>query len=298
MKRYLSPSVIAQIGRLDLVARMVVEGTLAGEHKSRYHGFNIEFAEHRQYFPGDELRHIDWKLYAKSDRYYVKQYEENTSLRAHILLDCSNSMAYPEDAAGGMSKLMYARYLAASLAYLALHQRDSVGVVTFSDRVRKLVPPRSNPAHLQRVLAAMDADEPADRTDFFRIFQEFAGHVKRRGLVIDLSDLFDDPERLMQGVKYLKFLKHEVILMHILTPQELDFPFEDFTNFIDLEDGSSLHVDPHIVRERYRHAMDAYVRRIGQEARFHHVDYALFRTDQPFEKSLARFLSLRARRAD
>ncbi|MBI2945222.1 MAG: DUF58 domain-containing protein [Candidatus Wallbacteria bacterium] len=297
MKRYLSPSVIAQIGRLDLVARMVVEGTLAGEHKSRFHGFNIEFAEHRQYFPGDELKHIDWKLYAKSDRYYVKQYEENTSLRAYILLDCSHSMAYPEEAgASALTKLMYARYLAAALAYLTLHQGDSVGIVTFSDHVRQTVAPRSHPSHLERILGAVDRNEAAERTDFFRIFQEFSGHIKRRALVIVLSDFFDEYDRIMQGVKFLKFLKHELILLHVLTPQEIDFPFEDYTNFIDMESGSNLWIDPRIIREKYKSAMQQYIHRLSQECRYRHIDYALFRTDQPFEVNLARFLAMRARR--
>ncbi len=296
MKQYLSPAVIAQIGSLDLVARMVVEGTLAGEHKSRFHGFNIEFSEHRQYFHGDELRHIDWKLFAKSDRYYVKQYEENTSLRANILLDCSRSMAYPEQAAGGLSKLEYARYLAAALAYLTLHQGDSVGVVTFSDRIRQRVVPRSTPNHLQRILAAIDGNEAADRTDFFRIFQEFSNHVKRRGLVIVLSDFFDDYDKIMQGVKFLKFLKHELILLQILTPQELEFPFEDYTQFVDMEDDSSLWLDPRIIRERYRGGMEQFIHRLGQECRFKKIDFATFRTDQPFELNLAKFLAIRAKR--
>ncbi len=296
MKRYLSPAVIAQIGRLDLVARMVVESTLAGEHKSRFHGFNIEFAEHRQYFPGDELRHIDWKLYAKSDRYYVKQYEENTSLRAHLLLDCSRSMAYPVDENGALSKLMYARYLAAALAYLTLHQGDAVGVIPFSDHLRQMVPPRHHPAHLQRILASMDVNDAAERTDLFRIFQEFSGHVKRRGLVIVLSDFFDDRVRLMQGLKFLRFLKHEVILLQVLTPQELDFPFEDYSQFVDLETEASLRIDPRLIREKYRGMLQRYLHDFSQECRFHRIDYALFRTDEPFELNLSRFLTMRAKR--
>lgn len=294
MKRYLDPAIVARLGNLEIIARLVVEGAISGRHKSRFHGFNVEFSEHRPYLPGDDLRHLDWTYYAKSEKLYVKLYEESTSLKAYVLLDASNSMRYT--GAAGISKLDYGKLLTAALAYLTLHQRDAMGLGTFSSSLKTLVSPRSHPSQLHRILGTLEATEPGEDTDLFSIFQEFSGHTRRRALVIVVSDFLDDPERLIQGVKFLHYLKHEVILLHVLAREEVDFPFDDYSQFVDLETSASMYIDPHLVRDRYREQMARFIDRFSRECRFHGIDHALFHTDQPFDVSLSRFLALRSRR--
>ena len=308
--RYLPPATISRLGNLKLVARLVVEGFLAGQHKSPFFGFNVEFSEHRQYQPGDDLKHLDWKLWAKSDKYYIKQYEENTSLRCVILMDISNSMNFASSSGRGtglgqldpgandgvrVSKLAYARYLTAALSFLMLHQKDSVGVCTFSDRVHEMIFPRSTPSHLHLILEAIDRASSGEKTDCSKIIEQVAARIQRRALVIIISDFFDDYSSLMKGVRYLKYLKHEPILFQVLAPDELDLPLNDVTHFVDMEDRSNLVLDPRILRAEYRERMKKYLDEIASECNYHKIDHHLFRTSDPLELALSRFLIRRSR---
>ena len=308
--RYLSPATIVRLGNLKLVGRLVVEGFLAGQHKSPYYGFNIEFSEHRQYMPGDDLKHLDWKLWAKSDKYYIKQYEENTSLRCFILMDISNSMNFtaatgrsglagaldPDNPDGvRMSKLTYTRFLVAALSFLMLHQKDGVGIVTFSDKVHDVIFPRSTASHLHLILETIDRASSGEKTDISAIIQEVAGRIQRRALVIIISDFFDDYEHVVRGVRYLKYLKHEPILFQVLAPDEVDLPLEDVTHFVDMEDQSNLVLDPRILREEYRQRMSGFFDQLGQECSFHKIDYQKFLTTDPLELALSRYLLRRCR---
>jgi uncharacterized protein (DUF58 family) len=308
--RYLSPATIVRLGNLKLVGRFVVEGFLAGQHKSPFFGYNIEFSEHRQYNPGDDLKHLDWKLWAKSDKYYVKQYEENTSLRCFILMDISNSMNFTAATGIGsragaldpaspdgvrMSKLTYAKYLTAALSFLMLHQKDSVGVVTFSDTIHDMIFPRSTPTHLHHILEAIDRGTTGEKTDVSAIISEVASRIQRRAMVIVISDFFDNQEHVIRGVRYLKYLKHEPILFQVLAPDELDIPLEDVTHFVDMEDRSNLVLDPRMLRDEYRRRMRTFLDAIAQECSFHKIDHQMFQTTDPLELALSRYLLRRDR---
>jgi uncharacterized protein (DUF58 family) len=308
--RYLPPATISRLGNLKLVARLVVEGFLAGQHKSPFYGFNVEFSEHRQYMPGDDLKHLDWKLWAKSDKYYIKQYEEQTSLRCFVLMDISSSMNFTSSSARQtgrgaldparpdgvrMSKLAYARYLTAALSFLMLHQKDAVGVVPFSDKLHEMIFPRSTPSHLHLILEAIDRASSGEKTDTSKIIEQVAARIQRRALVIIISDFFDDYDSLMKGIKYLKFLKHEPILFQVLAPDELDLPLNEVTHFVDMEDRSNLVLDPRMLREEYRARMKAYLGKIASECAFHKIDYQLFTTEDPLELALSRYLIRRSR---
>jgi len=290
-RKYLTPAAIARIGNLQLVARLVVEGAMSGQHKSPDFGFNVEFSEHRRYMPGDELKHIDWKLYAKSDKYFVKLYEENTALRAYLLLDVSASMTFGR---AGWNKLEYGKCILASLAYLLLHQKDAVGCASFSDHLHDHIAPSSKATHLGQIVGLLQNAEPSGQTDLFKVLQELVGKIRRRALVVIVSDFFDEPERILTAVRFLRFLKHEVILLRVLTPEEIEFPFESFSRFVDLEDGSELLVDPRSLATEYREAIHRHLKEFRRRCAYAHVDTELFRTDRALEESLARFLNRRA----
>src|SRR5437763_281692 len=229
------PSTLDRYGRLSLVARLVVEGFLSGVHKSPYKGFSVEFAEHRQYAPGDEIRHIDWRAFGKTDKYFVKEYEEETNLKAYLLVDASGSMAY-RGSKKALSKFEYAQHVAASLAYLMLHQMDAVGLITLDTKVRDLILPKANPKHLLRVLTTLENTAPGGETAMAPLWHELAGHhLKRRGMVFILSDFFDQLDPLMKALQHLRHRNHEVVLLHVLAPEELDFPFKRLTQFRNLE---------------------------------------------------------------
>ncbi|HEV3145739.1 MAG TPA: DUF58 domain-containing protein, partial [Gemmataceae bacterium] len=228
------PSELRKYGGLTLVARTLVEGFLTGVHKSPYKGFSVEFAEHRQYYPGDEIRHIDWRAYGKTDRYYIKEYEEETNLKAYLLVDASGSMSFKGKK--GISKFQYAQYVAASLAYLMLHQRDSVGLVLHDTKLRKMIPAKANSKHLLRIIRSLEASSPGGETELAPIWHDLAGHqFRRRGMVVILSDCFDDVDRLLRALQHFRHKRHEVLLFHILAPEEMDFPFSRLTQFRNLE---------------------------------------------------------------
>jgi len=295
-RKYLDPKVLSRIEGLQLRARLIVEGYVSGIHRSPYHGFSVEFAEHREYAPGDDLRYVDWKVFGRTDKFYLKQFEEETNLVAHILLDTSESMSYQSDGAA-MSKLEYARSVAAALSHLILRQADGVGLVTFDDRIRTTVRASSNPSHLEQLVHVM-ADAPAQRkTATGRIFHELAERFSRRGIVIILSDLFDDVDAVLAGLKHFRHRRHEVVLMHVLDPAELDFPFRRTTMFCGLEEFPDLLVDARALRKAYLAEFERFVRRVERGCRRQKIDYVQLRTDQSLEIALSSYLASRMTRA-
>ena len=247
--RLLDPHFISKLTRLDLTARLVVEGFLTGLHRSPYHGFSVEFAEHRQYMPGDPLRHLDWRVLAKSDRKFIKQYEEETNLRSMLLVDTSASMGYGSH---GVTKLDYARQLAAALAYLMLRQNDAVGMFAFATGRAELIPPRSTLGHARPLLLLLERLTPGGTTDFASSLHSLAERMTRRGLVILISDLLDDPERIAQAIHHFRHRKHEVLVFHVLDPQEVAFDFEREAVYVDLETGERVTTRPQELRTDYR----------------------------------------------
>ncbi len=285
------PSSLARYGRLTMVARTVVEGFLTGVHRSPYKGFSVEFAEHRQYYPGDEIRHIDWRAYGKTDRYYIKEYEEETNLRVHLLVDASGSMAYR---GRHLSKFQYAQYVAGSLAYLMLHQLDAVGLVIQDTRLREMIPPRASSKHLLHLLHTLEQTRPGGETSLAPIWHELAGRIRRRGLVVILSDCFDQIGPLVRALRHFRHQGHEVILFHLLAPEEIDFPFRKWTQFRNLETaGHKVLVDPQRLRKEYLANFQAFCRELRQQAGQMAVDYHLMRTDEPVDRALGIYLTRR-----
>jgi len=290
--RFLKPEVVAKLKGIDLKARLVVEGFLAGLHRSPYKGFSVEFTEHRPYMPGDEPKRIDWKVYAKTDRFVVREYEEETNLRAYLVLDASGSMAY---ATGRVTKLEYANMLAASLAYLLLHQKDSAGLITFSDRINAYVPPRSTPAHLNALLHQLSIVKPAGDTDIAGTFHQLAERVKRRGLVIIMSDLWDEPQAVLTALRHFRHKKHEVLVFHIQDPNEREFAFRNPVVLKDMETGQELTVDPRVLREQYQRDFDKFFATFEHGCREAAIDYHRITTDTPFDRALFSYLERRSR---
>ena len=292
-KKYLNPEIVSKLKGMEIRARMVVEGFIAGLHKSPYHGFSVEFAEHRQYMPGDNIRDIDWKVYARSDRYYIKQFEEETNLKAYLLLDCSASMAYKSG--DRISKMEYARLLCGALSYMMLRQRDAVGLVTFDEKIRRYIPPRSKSGHLHVLLNELSRQAPSDKTDITSTLHEMAERIKRRGLVIILSDLLDDADKIISGLKHFRYNKHEVIVFHILDPRERDFAFPSEAIFKDMETGEELTTLPYQIKGHYARAVSDFSDEIAAACRQSRIDYHPVDTSMPFDKALYAFLSKRER---
>jgi uncharacterized protein (DUF58 family) len=288
----LRPEVVARIENLELVARQVVEGFIAGLHRSPYHGFSVEFAEYRQYMPGDAVRNVDWKVFGKTDRYYVKLFEEETNLRATLLLDASGSMAFGP---GGLTKLRYGTLLAASFAYLLVRQRDAAGLVTFDDKIRGYVPPRSVRRHLLYLFRLLSEIEPGSTTAISETLHEMAERIKRRGLMILISDLMDDPDRVLGGLKHFRHRNHEVLVFHLLDDVELKLGFDREAEFVDLETSETLRTQPWFLRRQYTENVQAWIRHLNRECREHTIDYNLITTSTPFEAALHGYLSRRAR---
>jgi len=274
-------------------ARLVVEGFIAGLHKSPYHGFSVEFAEHRQYMPGDNIRDIDWKVYAKSDRYYIKQYEEETNLKGYLLLDCSRSMAY--QSGDRISKLDYAGLLCGALSYMMLRQRDAVGLVTYDEKIRKYIPPRSKSGHLHVLLNEIAAQTPSEETNISVALHEMAERIKRRGLVIVLSDLLDDAPQIISGLKHFRYNNHEVVVFHILDPRERDFAFPREAIFKDMETGEEMTTSPYQIKGDFTRAVKGFAQKIQLACRQSNIDYFPIDTSMPFDKALYAFLAKRER---
>ena len=292
-QQYLDPEIVSKLKGMEIRARMVVEGFIAGLHKSPYHGFSVEFAEHRQYMPGDNIRDIDWKVYAKSDRYYIKQFEEETNLKAYLLLDCSASMAY--QSGDRITKMDYARLLSGALSYMMLRQRDAVGMVTFDEKLRRYIPPRSKSGHLHVLLNELAQQSPSDKTDITSTLHEMAERIKRRGLVIILSDLLDEADKIISGLKHFRYNKHEVIVFHILDPRERDFAFPSEAIFKDMETGEQLTTLPYQIKKHYAKAVADFSDEIAVACRQSRIDYHPVDTSMPFDKALYAFLSKRER---
>ncbi len=283
---------VARLNNMSLRARMVVEGYILGLHKSPYHGFSVEFAEHRAYGPGDEIRHIDWKLYGKTDRYYIKQFEEETNLRTHLLLDTSRSMTYTS---GKVSKLEYASYLAAALTYLMLSQQDAVGLVTFDAHIGKFIPPRSRPGYMNTILSQLEQIESGSDTQIGPVLHEMADRLKKRGLVILISDLLDQPESVMEGLKHFRHNKQEVVVFHILDRRELTFDFNRRTRFKDLETAEIITTEPWQIQEKYTQLINRFQDFYRRHCRERKIDYVPFYTDQNLDLALNSYLQKRQR---
>ena len=293
-RRSLDPGVIARLGRLDVRARVVVEGFIAGLHRSPFHGFSVEFAQHRPYMPGDPLKNLDWKVLARTDRYLVKQYTEETNLRAHLLLDLSGSMGFASPR-GSSSKLEYARSLAAALAYLMLGQQDAVGVMLFADAPMTYVPPRSARSHLDTVLTTLASGEPQGRTALGPVLHELAERIKRRGLVMLFSDLMDRPEAVLHALQHFRHRQHDVIVFHILDPDEIEFPYTDTATFVDMESGERLTTEPWEIARRYRATLAEWRERYARDCRERRIDYVPLDTRMPFDRALLAYLEKRSR---
>ena len=291
----MDPADLAALGNLEFVARTVVEGFLIGLHRSPHRGFSVEFAENRPYVPGDDIRHMDWRMYGRSDRYYIKQYEEETNLRAYLALDTSRSMAWSSAPGRILSKLDYARLVAASLAYLLLRQGDATGLLAFDDRIRARVAPRASRRHLATVLAALAGLEGTGTTDAGGAVREVAIRMRRRGLVVLVSDLLVDPARTLRALHYLRHRGHEVLVFHLMDPGERDLPEAGDAVFFDPEDESELRADSSSIRPEYRRAVEQAVRRWRSECRRMGADYHLFTTDTPLGPVLGRYLEKRSR---
>ena len=289
-RKYLDPLIVAKIDNMALRARLVVEGYLIGQHKSPYHGFSVEFAEHRAYGPGDEIRHIDWKLYGKTDRYYVKRYEEETNLRSYILLDTSQSMTY---GSGAITKLEYGSYLSAALTHLMLNQRDAMGLVLFDEKIRKFIPPRAAPSHANIIMGALDKIQSANDTQIRPTLDYMAERIKKRGLVILISDLLDDPAQVLMGLNHFRHNKQEMIVFHLLDRQELEFQFENRTKFRDLETDETITTEPWHIRSAYQELIEIQQRKYRLGCRNQRIDYVPLFTDQPLDLALNEYFNKR-----
>ncbi len=291
-RQFLDPAVVARLGTLELKARTIVEGFLSGLHRSPFKGFSVEFAEYRQYIPGDDLSTIDWKVYARSDRYYVKKFEEDTNLDCHLMLDVSGSMAY---GVRGMTKFEYGACLAASLGYLMNRQRDAVGLIAFDDKIVDALPASARAGQLRNLLVSLQRLAPANATNVSKPLHQLAGSLSKRGLVVLISDLLDDPDAVIRGLKHFQFRGSDVIVFHILDPDELEFPFDRATRFEDLESSEEVMAVPSVVRDRYLAEIGGLIDRYKRELGGSGIDYQLLNTAQPLELALLAYLSTRAR---
>jgi len=299
--RFLEPAALARMQNLSLAARGVVEGVISGQHKSPFRGFSVEFAEHRNYVAGDNLRHLDWRMLGRTDRLYVKQYEEETNLKAQIVLDTSSSMAYRSG--HNISKLEYGAYLTAMLGYLMTRQQDSVGLTTFDEQLRLDLPPRSSRRGFGELLRQMEtlcdqatdqnSPPPTAKTRIAETLHELAERFKRRCLVILISDLYEDPEIVMQALHHFRHRHHELIVFHVFDQAEIEFPFRDTMEFVDMETGEHLQVDPNYVREDYCRQIQEFIDHYRRRCNECQIDYVMTHTSVPYDQMLTRYLAKR-----
>lgn len=290
--QWLDASTVARLAGMDVKARAVVEGFVSGLHRSPYKGFSVEFAEHRQYMPGDPLKAIDWKVYGKSDRFYVKEFEEETNLRAYLVIDGSASMSF---GSGEVSKFDYARYLSAALTYLMIRQQDSVGLLLFDEEIRRFVPPRSAAQHLHVILNELENAEPVKKTGLATTLHRLADRVKRRGLVILMSDLFDDQDAVIKGLRHFRHKRNEVVVFHVLDRMEREFGFPREAVFHDVETNDKMLVRPWEIRGEYKTAVSAWIERYRTICREIGADYVPMHTEMPFDTALLAYLDKRSR---
>ncbi|MFN7982887.1 MAG: DUF58 domain-containing protein [Vicinamibacterales bacterium] len=291
-RQFLDPAVVARLATLELRARTIVEGFLTGLHRSPYKGFSIEFAEYRQYIPGDDLSTIDWKVFARSDRHYVKKYEAETNLDCHVMLDVSRSMGY---GSRGLTKFDYAQCLAASLAYLMNRQRDGIGLTAFDEGIVGMLPASARAGHLRSMLLTLERLKLGTRTNVTKPMRQLASSITKRGMVVLISDLLDEPERVIEGLKHFQFKGTEVVVLQVLDPHELEFPFERASRFEDMESGAEVLAVPAKVRAHYIEAMRALIDRYKRELGVVGIDYHLLTTADPLEVGLMEYLSTRSR---
>jgi len=293
MNAFADPTTLAQFGRLDVVARLVVEGYMMGQHKSPFKGSSVEFVEHRQYYPGDEIRHIDWRAYGKTGRYYVKEYEDETNLRCYLMLDASGSMGYGQST---LSKFAYARQMAAVFAFLLIKQRDAVGLCVFDRKLRQLVEPSTNATQFPRLIKTLEESETGGETSLGKVFSEIIPRLKRRSLVVLLSDLYDEVEPLQAAIKRFRHYHHEVIVVQTVAPEEEEFPFSRPTQFRNLEQaGQRMLVDPHRLRRHYLEQYESFMKRVEQMCTRSGVDLLKVTTRDSFVHTLGRYLAFRSR---
>ena len=294
-QKYFKPETLAQLEGLELQARQIVEGFVAGLHQSPYHGFSIEFAEHREYAPGDDLRYVDWKVFAKTDRFYLKQYEEETNFSCHVLLDTSESMLYQSENAA-VTKLHYAQFVAAALSYLVLRQQDAVGLATYDNGIRNFVRASSQPSHLKQLCHTMEESPAQGESAMGIIFDDLAERIKKRGLILIISDLFDNVDEILMGLKHFRHKRHEVVVMQVIDPAEQDFPFRDPTLFKGLENWPEMMTDPRSLKAAYQTEFESFLMAIRRGCRDMRMDHILLRTDTPLDIALSAFLASRAGR--
>ena len=291
-RKYLRPETVALLNSMSLRARLVVEGYIIGHHRSPYHGFSVEFAEHRSYGPGDEIKHIDWKLFGKTDRLYVKRYEEETNLRAHIILDTSKSMLY---SSAEVSKLSYANSLAASLSYLMINQQDAVGIAKFSEKIDTFIPPKARPSHLNLILSQLDDKDSGNDTQIGMVLHELADRIKKRGMVILISDLLDKPENIMKGLKHFRHQNQDVIVFHIQDRKESEFDFDTRTKFFDMETGEEIVTEPWHIRSNYNELISKLKSNYKSNCRENLIGYVPLFTDQSLDIGITEYLIKRSK---
>ena len=302
--RFLEPAALARVKNLSMIARGVVEGFISGLHSSPYKGFSVEFAEHREYTPGDDPRHLDYRMFARTDRLYIKQYEEETNMRIQILLDTSASMGYRyADAkkvstsagvrSGGLTKLQYASYLTAILSYLMTRQQDSVGLTTFDTEIHLDIPARSSPRHFNEMMEQLETLKPGNKTDVAATLHRLANRFKRRCLIVLISDLYDEPEEVIRALHHFRHRRHEVILFHVLDKAEIEFPFRDVTSFLDMETGRRIQVDPAYVRNAYTRQIQQFIEGYRRACAEVQIDYVLADTSIPYDFMLSRYIAAR-----
>jgi uncharacterized protein (DUF58 family) len=289
-QRFLQPSVLHSISGLELLAKTVVDGFVAGLHRSPDYGFSQEFAEYRAYTPGDDLRYVDWNVFARTERCYLKRYRGETNTRLTVLLDASASMGFSSHS---VSKMDYARYLAASVTYMAQQQRDAAGLIVFDDEIRAYVQPSTRQGQLSRILHALEQAEPRARTDFAKPFLHFQSFLRSRGVVVVISDFYEDPERAIRTVEPLRFRGSDVVLFHVLDPVEIRPNLKEPVLLVDMETDDTMEVSPEYARDEYRRKIDGHIEALGTKARGAGLDYFLLRTDRPLDEALREYLTIR-----
>jgi len=292
-RKYLDPVLLSKLANMNLVAKCAVEGFFSGLHPSPFHGFSVEYSDHREYHPGDELKFLDWKVFGRSDKLYIKQFEQETNATVYILLDSSRSMSFAGE--GAVSKIDYASFLAAALSYLMLIQCDSVSLILFAERISRHIPPRSKRTHLNVILSTLQRNKAAGRTNLADVLHTVAETTKRRGLVILISDLLDDTGDIYQGLNHLKYLKHDVLIFHTMDHQELYLNYEGLIQFEDLESRAKIRTFPQSLRDAYRDNVSAFVDEIKKTAGASGIDYCLLDTSESLDRALIAFLAKRKR---
>lgn len=304
LQKYFDPETLARIGPLGLRARTLVEGLVAGQHRSPVRGHSIEFAQHREYVPGDDLRQVDWKVYARSDKYHLKQYEDETSLTCYLLVDHSQSMLYgqrdlqaePSHSADGLSKLQYAQLIAFSLAYLVIEQRDFAALMTFSDGIDDWLPPSGSPSQFEDMISVMERASHHPKTDLASVLQQASQRLPRRGLVVLISDLLDDVQAMLKSLRLLRLMGHDALLIHVLDRDEVDFPFDSMARFEGLEDQPQVVTDPRMIAQAYRQAVKEFCQQLEVGCRQIDIDYFRVLTDESLATSLPGILAARSLR--